>query len=45
VIVKKVPTSKVAAPKSKAKNVRALADYIAGPTPAVMARRSSTEEQ
>jgi hypothetical protein len=31
VIVKKVPTSKVAAPKSKAHNVRALADYIAGP--------------
>jgi hypothetical protein len=31
VIVKKVPTSKLAAPKSKALNVRALADYIAGP--------------
>jgi Relaxase/Mobilisation nuclease domain/Large polyvalent protein-associated domain 7 len=31
VIVKKVPTSKRAAPKSKALNVRALADYIAGP--------------
>jgi Relaxase/Mobilisation nuclease domain/Large polyvalent protein-associated domain 7 len=31
VIVKKVPTSKVAAPKSKAHNVRALVDYIAGP--------------
>ena len=30
-IVKKVPTSKRAAPKSKALNVRALADYIAGP--------------
>ncbi|MEP6652922.1 MAG: TraI/MobA(P) family conjugative relaxase [Myxococcales bacterium] len=30
-IVKKVPTSKHAAPKSKALNVRALADYIAGP--------------
>lgn len=30
-IVKKVPASKVAAPKSKALNVRALADYIAGP--------------
>ncbi|HTA06402.1 MAG TPA: TraI/MobA(P) family conjugative relaxase, partial [Solirubrobacteraceae bacterium] len=30
-IVKKVPTSKVAAPKSKAHNVRALVDYIAGP--------------
>jgi hypothetical protein len=31
VIVKKVPTSKTAAPKSKAANVRALVDYIAGP--------------
>jgi hypothetical protein len=31
VIVKKVSTSKVAAPKSKAHNVRALIDYIAGP--------------
>jgi hypothetical protein len=31
VIVKKVPTSKVAGPKSKAHNVRALVDYIAGP--------------
>jgi len=30
-IVKKVPMSKHAAPKSKALNVRALADYIAGP--------------
>jgi hypothetical protein len=30
-IVKKVPTSKHAAPKSKALNVRALVDYIAGP--------------
>jgi hypothetical protein len=30
-IVKKVPTSKTAAPKSKAHNVRALVDYIAGP--------------
>jgi hypothetical protein len=30
-IVKKVPTSKAAAPKSKAHNVRALVDYIAGP--------------
>ncbi len=30
-IVKKVPTSKHAAPKSKALNVRALTDYIAGP--------------
>jgi Relaxase/Mobilisation nuclease domain/Large polyvalent protein-associated domain 7 len=30
-IVKKVPTSKHSAPKSKALNVRALADYIAGP--------------
>lgn len=30
-IVKKVATSKVAAPKSKALNVRALVDYIAGP--------------
>ena len=30
-IVKKVPTSKHAAPKGKALNVRALADYIAGP--------------
>jgi hypothetical protein len=29
-IVKKVPTSKRAPPKSKALNVRALADYIAG---------------
>jgi hypothetical protein len=31
VIVKKVPISKKAAPKSKAHNVRALVDYIAGP--------------
>ena len=31
-IVKKVPTSKAAAPKSKAANVRALVDYIAGPS-------------
>jgi hypothetical protein len=31
VIVKKVPTSKKAPPKSKAHNVRALVDYIAGP--------------
>jgi Relaxase/Mobilisation nuclease domain/Large polyvalent protein-associated domain 7 len=30
-IVKKIPTSKAAAPKSKAHNVRALVDYIAGP--------------
>ena len=30
-IVKKIPTSKLAAAKSKAHNVRALADYIAGP--------------
>lgn len=30
-IIKKVPTSKAATPKSKARNVRALADYIAGP--------------
>ena len=30
-IVKKVPTSKRAPAKSKAHNVRALADYIAGP--------------
>jgi hypothetical protein len=30
-IVKKVPTSKLAPAKSKAHNVRALADYIAGP--------------
>jgi relaxase-like protein/conjugative element/phage-associated large polyvalent protein/DNA relaxase TraI-like protein/DNA primase RepB-like protein len=30
-IVKKVPTSKLAPAKSKANNVRALADYIAGP--------------
>jgi len=30
-IVKKVPTSKNAPPKSKAYNVRALVDYIAGP--------------
>jgi hypothetical protein len=30
-IVKKVPTSKTAAPKSQAANVRALVDYIAGP--------------
>ena len=30
-IVKKVPTSKAAPTKSKARNVRALADYIAGP--------------
>jgi hypothetical protein len=30
-IVKKVPTAKAAAPKSKAHNVRALVDYIAGP--------------
>jgi hypothetical protein len=32
VIVKKVPTSKAAALKSKAANVRALVDYIAGPS-------------
>jgi Relaxase/Mobilisation nuclease domain len=31
VIVKKIPPSKMAAPKSLAANVRALADYIAGP--------------
>ena len=31
-IVKKVPTSKAAAHKSKAANVRALVDYIAGPS-------------
>jgi hypothetical protein len=31
VIVKKVPTSKAAAPKSKALHVRDLCDYIAGP--------------
>jgi hypothetical protein len=31
VIVKKVARSKIAAPKSKATHVRALADYIAGP--------------
>jgi len=31
-IVKKVPPSKLAAPKSLAANVRDLADYIAGPT-------------
>ena len=30
-IVKKVPTSRTAAPKSLAANVRALVDYIAGP--------------
>jgi len=30
-IVKKVPTSRQVAPKSKALNVRALVDYIAGP--------------
>src|SRR5580692_10068032 len=30
-IVKKIPTSKLAPAKSKAHNVRALADYIAGP--------------
>jgi hypothetical protein len=30
-IVKKIATSQNAAPKSKAANVRALADYIAGP--------------
>ena len=30
-IVKKVPTSKLAPAKGKAHNVRALADYIAGP--------------
>jgi hypothetical protein len=30
VIVKKIGTSKTAAPKSKASNVRALIDYIAG---------------
>jgi hypothetical protein len=32
VIVKKVPTSKLGALKNKALNVRALVDYIAGPT-------------
>jgi hypothetical protein len=32
VIVKKVPISKTAAPKSKAANVRALVEYIAGPS-------------
>jgi hypothetical protein len=32
VIVKKVPPSKLATPKSLAANVRDLADYIAGPT-------------
>ena len=31
-IVKKIGTSRKAAPKSKAANVRALADYIAGPS-------------
>ena len=31
VIVKKIPPSKMAAPKTLAANVRALADYIAGP--------------
>jgi hypothetical protein len=31
VIVKTVPASKVAVAKSKTLNVRALADYIAGP--------------
>lgn len=31
VIVKKVPTNKAAAPKSKARHVRDLCDYIAGP--------------
>ena len=31
-IVKKVPTSKAAAPKSMAHNVRALVDYISGPS-------------
>ena len=31
VIVKKITMSKTAAPKSKAANVRALAEYIAGP--------------
>jgi hypothetical protein len=31
VIVKKIPSSKMAAPKSQAANVRDLADYIAGP--------------
>lgn len=31
-IVKKIGTSKAAAPKSKASNVRALVDYIAGVT-------------
>ena len=30
-IIKKIPTSRRAPPKSKAVNVRALADYIAGP--------------
>ncbi len=30
-IVKRIPTSKLASAKSKAHNVRALADYIAGP--------------
>ena len=30
-IVKKITMSKTSAPKSKAANVRALADYIAGP--------------
>ena len=30
-IVKKITKSKTAAPKSKAANVRALTDYIAGP--------------
>jgi hypothetical protein len=34
VIVKKVPTSKTAAPKNKAANVRGIVDYIAGPTAA-----------
>ena len=42
-IVKKIATSQNAAPKSKAANVRALTDYIAGPGPAATARRSSTE--
>ena len=43
VIVKKIGTSKTAAPKSKASNVRALVDYIAGvASAAATARRSST---
>lgn len=42
-IVKKVPTSRRAAPKSKALNVRALADSSPRPGQAVIGRRSSIE--